>query len=345
MCAKTLVLTMSLAGFAVLGLCSCGPRDDDTSVATDAATPTVTKAVAPVASPPASPEWAYMIQGDVTAEIAGTTFDVLVMDYTKDGTDDPAQRYTAGEMASIKGDGSTRLAIAYLSLGEAEDYRYYFDPRWTDEGEDGQSDEDAPDWLKRTNPDWEGNYKVQYWSEDWQQIVLGYLDRIIAYDFDGVYLDIVDGFEYWSDEENGEDYSLTEAEAAARMIDFVKTIAAHARAEDEDFVIIPQNGERILEYDTNGDYLAVIDGIGVEDLYYDERTAIDPAVTEGRVVYLDKVAEAGKPVVVVDYVYEGIRDTMVDEFIAKASAAGYFPYAAYTDRELDRIVTFAGQGE
>ncbi len=54
----------------------------------------------------------------------------------------------------------------------------------------GQPTSAAPCWLGRTNPDWEGNHKVQYWSEDWQRIVIDYLDRIIADGFDGIYLDI-----------------------------------------------------------------------------------------------------------------------------------------------------------
>jgi cysteinyl-tRNA synthetase len=304
-----------------------------------------TALAASATSLPPSPRWAYMLQNDVAVEIEGTDFNVVVMDYTKDGTDDPAQRYTAAEMNALRDGGETRVALAYLSIGEAEEYRYYFDPRWTDEAAEGGPDRDAPSWLGKANADWEGNYRVQYWSEAWQQIVLGYVDKIIACGFDGAYLDIVDGFEYWGDEENGEGCRLSEAEAAGRMIDFVKIIAAYVRAKDGDFIIIPQNGERILDYDATGEYLGAIDGIGVEDLYYNEIAAIDAAETAERVRYLDEVLAAGKPVIVVDYVYAGSRDAVVDDFRARATAAGYFPYAARIDRELDGLVTFAGQGE
>ena len=357
---RAAVYLLLLVALLLLSACADGAEDDavyssaadsgPTSSATVTPAAAVTMAPAallpdPAASLPKSLGWAYMLQNDVAVEIAVTDFDVIVMDYTKDGTDDPTQRYTAAEMDALKGEGATRVALAYLSIGEAEDFRYYFDPRWTDEQERGRPDQDAPSWLSKANPEWEGNYRVKYWSEAWQQIILGCVDKLIAYGFDGAYLDIVDGFEYWGDQGNGEGYSLSEAEAAGRMIDFVKAIAAHARAEDGGFVVIPQNGERILDYDATGDYLKVIDGIGIEDLYYNERTAIERAETDQRTRYLDEVLEAGKPVIVVDYVYAGSRDAVVDDFLTRATAAGYFPYAARTDRELDELVTFAGQGE
>ena len=54
---------------------------------------------------------------------------------------------------------------------------------------------------KTNNPNWAGNYKVKYWNSDWQNIIYGndnsYLKKIINTNFDGVYLDIIDAFEYY----------------------------------------------------------------------------------------------------------------------------------------------------
>ena len=40
-----------------------------------------------------------------------------------------------------------------------------------------------------------------YWNEDWQKIIYknndSYLNKILEANFDGVYLDIIDGFEYF----------------------------------------------------------------------------------------------------------------------------------------------------
>jgi cysteinyl-tRNA synthetase len=91
-----------------------------------------------------------------------------------------------------KHNGGTRLVISYMSIGEAEDYRYYWESGWNSS---------KPDWIEAENPDWEGNYKVKYWETDWQHIIYGstesYLDKILGIGFDGVYLDIIDAFEYF----------------------------------------------------------------------------------------------------------------------------------------------------
>lgn len=79
-----------------------------------------------------------------------------------------------------------------MSIGEAENYRYYWQKAWKLH---------RPKWLDRVNPDWAGNYKVRYWNPEWQKIICGdgdsYLNRILAAGFDGVYLDIIDAFEYY----------------------------------------------------------------------------------------------------------------------------------------------------
>lgn len=341
---RSLVLVALMAGSCLLGLSGCEALEEKSQTVSGGASKVIA-ADASVASLPATPEWAYMLEGDVAAEIVGTTFDVLVMDYTKDGTENVAQLYTAAEMVRMKSYGATRTLLAYLSIGEAEGYRYYFDPSWADDAAPGFRDPDAPGWLGALNPDWPGDYKVRYWDGEWQEIVLAYVERLIARGYDGVYLDIVDGFEYWSDPENGEGYTLGEADAAERMIAFVSRIATRARGLRGDFLVIPQNGERLLGFDTNGRYLDSINGLAVEDLFYDERTPLDESVTAERMIYLDKVLAAGKPVLVVDYTYAGAGDSLVEDFRARAAAAGYCAYAARTDRQLDSLVKFGGQGE
>jgi cysteinyl-tRNA synthetase len=298
----------------------------------------------------AGTKWLYQLQGAAPGQIAATGFDIVVMDYSCDGSEEG--RYSAAEMADIRSAGTARQVLAYLSIGEAEDYRWYFDTGWVYPF-GGQPNGSAPSWLARTNPDWDGNYKVQYWSDAWQRTILDYLDRIIDDGFDGVYLDIIDAFEYWSDSGNGEGYFISEAEAAVRMVNFVKRIAWHARTArgKSDFLIIPQNGERILDYDTGlqylgaGDYLASISGIGVEDLYYMETSPIPAEETAGRKTYLNTILGAGKQVLAVDYVDDGSRPVpeVVTQFQTSALGDGYLPYAARTDRELDEINTLPGQ--
>ncbi|MDI3486308.1 MAG: hypothetical protein PWQ50_1528 [Methanolobus sp.] len=101
---------------------------------------------------------------------------------------------TSDDIASLKtkSNGGSRLVIAYMSIGETESYRYYWDESWS---------AGSPEWIEAENPDWEGNYKVRYWDNEWQDLIYGnedaYLDMIINAGFDGVYLDIIDAFEYF----------------------------------------------------------------------------------------------------------------------------------------------------
>ncbi len=131
----------------------------------------------------------YAGKSEMISALAATDYDVLIIDLFFND-----QSLTGGDLAAlkVKANGGKRLVIAYMSIGEAEDYRYYWQSEW---------DRFSPSWLDKENPDWEGNYKVHYWDPDWQAIIYGgndsYLDRILSAGFDGVYLDIIDAFEYF----------------------------------------------------------------------------------------------------------------------------------------------------
>jgi cysteinyl-tRNA synthetase len=130
-----------------------------------------------------------------------TNYDLIVIDAFVDGSRGP-KWLDAEDVRSLKrkANGGSRQVICYLSIGEAENYRYYWDRSW-DRNRDGRPDEGAPEWLARENPNWKGNYKVRYWDAGWQAILFGgeesYLDQILSRGFDGVYLDIIDAFEYF----------------------------------------------------------------------------------------------------------------------------------------------------
>ncbi len=141
----------------------------------------------------------YLINTDIFADredfiqaVAVTSYDLLITDLFYDESSFLPDEI---DRLKIKKNGGRRLVIAYLSIGEAEDYRYYWQQSWS---------LNPPSWLLPENPDWEGNYPVRYWDKGWQEIIFGeedsYLDRIIQAGFDGVYLDLVDAFEYFEEE-------------------------------------------------------------------------------------------------------------------------------------------------
>jgi len=122
--------------------------------------------------------------------VKGSNYDLIIIDlFFNDGS-----AFTAAEVQSMKtkANGAARLVVCYMSIGEAEDYRYYWQPGW---------DSTKPSWLDAENPDWPGNYKVKYWDAEWQKIIYGndgsYLKKVLSSNYDGVYLDIIDAFEYY----------------------------------------------------------------------------------------------------------------------------------------------------
>jgi cysteinyl-tRNA synthetase len=280
--------------------------------------------------------WLYQLENASISKILATPFDLIVIDYSKDGSDEA--RYTRKEIQKLQ--AANKVVLAYLSIGGAEDYRYYFKKIWK---------KHKPCWLGREMADWNGNYNVQYWSKAWQQIILGYLDKIIAAGFNGVYLDIVDGFEYWSNKNNKESLVLPEVEAASRMINFVKRLANYARVvhHKSKFYIFPQNGSNLLAYDKDGSYLRTISGIGVEDLFYDEITPYPVSESVYRIKYLDKIKAADKTVLVVDYVddksgYKGRNKRRIQNFRNKVLKQSYIPYVGVSNRALDIINRIKG---
>jgi cysteinyl-tRNA synthetase len=231
--------------------------------------------------------WAFQLQNVDPVEIKLSPYDLVVIDYGFDRRNATAFPREVVDLMRTKPDGRKRLLFAYFSIGEAENYRYYWQDSWLT---------NRPDWLEPENPDWPGNYLVQYWSPQWQAILFGspnaYLDRILDAGFDGIYIDGVDKFDQWK---------RRRPSAAADMVALVGAITSYARAHRPDFLIVPQNGDELLG---NPRFLSVIDGFGREDLLYNEKsqdTRNSPYSILQSVRRLRSVMEAGKPVLVIEY--------------------------------------------
>jgi len=132
----------------------------------------------------------YETKEEFINAVTTTNYDLLIMDlFFEDNT-----VFTKEEIERLraKANGGKRMILCYMSIGEAEDYRYY----WKDGWKPGN-----PSWMGPENPDWEGNYEVRYWEPEWQDIITGndgsYLQKIIDAGFDGAYLDIIDAYEYF----------------------------------------------------------------------------------------------------------------------------------------------------
>lgn len=131
----------------------------------------------------------YSTKKELISELAFTNYDLIILDLFFN-----EKTFTSDEIQKLKKkkNGGDRLVIAYMSIGEAEDYRYYWGDTWHTE---------SPTWLVEENPHWKGNFKIAYWNADWKKLIYGnedsYLNKIINSGFDGVYLDIIDAFQYF----------------------------------------------------------------------------------------------------------------------------------------------------
>jgi len=281
--------------------------------------------ILPVRAAPDS--FAYILQADgmaprkaaVVEQLAGLDRDWIVLDaFFKTDT-----RWSKADVERIRAGKAGRKVIAYISIGEAEDYRPYWKEKWK---------RVKPEWLRGENPDWEGNYIVDYWHPEWQAIILKSIDAAMASGFDGIYLDIVNGFETF--EKKGNQYIDNRKNPATGqsyrrdMVDWVKRIAARARVTRADALVIPQNGAQLLAH---ADFRKAVSGIGIEDLFtYDNK--LQPADESRYVVgFLDKLKGTGKPVVVIEYAN---KKALVESARRANEAEGYT--WLFTNRELTK---------
>jgi cysteinyl-tRNA synthetase, unknown class len=235
---------------------------------------------------------------------------------------------------TIRRGQSGRKIIAYISIGEAEDYRAYWRKEW---GGNGKLTAAAPVWLGVENPEWKGNFRVKYWHAEWQKIVLAAVDDAMACGFDGVYLDIVDGFETF--EQNGDEFidnrinPETKQSYRRDMVDWVKTIAARARAKNPAALVIPQNGSQLLAQD---DFAASISAIGMEDLFTDGNKLQPRSHTDEILVDLKKMVAVNKPVLLIEYPKRTERQLLVKKMARENGLI-----LLLTDRQLKTL----GQSE
>lgn len=214
----------------------------------------------------------YQLQGATLTSLKALDVDVLVID-----VDDA--NLSGTEVSELKEDGT--VVLSYLSIGEAEDYRGYWKEGWR-VGE--------PSFIDAENPEWKGNFKVRYWDEGWQAIILGRVREIAGKGYDGVYLDIIDA--YWYYESRGRET------AAGEMVELVQRIRSEGTALDQGFLVVPQNVPELYEH---AEYREAIDGFGKEDTWYNDDEVQGTEETAFVLPHLDRAVADGKFVLSIDY--------------------------------------------
>lgn len=128
----------------------------------------------------------FSSKSEMINAISSTNFDVIILDLFFEG-----QSLTCADLTQlkVKANGAKRLVIAYMNIGSAENYRYYWKKGW------GLR---HPGWLKRKYDGYDDEYWVEFWNYQWQEIIYGnddsYTKKILDAGFDGVYLDNVEAY-------------------------------------------------------------------------------------------------------------------------------------------------------
>ena len=266
--------------------------------------------------------WHYQLQKIDIDKIATVDADVVVIDYERAIEGGARVRLTPEEVAKLKvrPDGKRRIVLSYLSVGEAEEKRYYWNADWkTDPTK-------KPSWLHLNNCAWPGAWAVRFWEDGWKQIVYraadSYLRKIISAGFDGVYLDRVDMFA---------DYPQIATEhrgAAQDMINLVAELGQTARSIKPGFLVIPNNGIELLE---SRQFRRAIDGLGMEELLFSHKgTGIrnDQSLINENVGYLRKLQWDFKPTFTLEYLVtkESIEAARAE--LQRLNVIGGFPTRA-----------------
>ncbi len=277
--------------------------------------------------------WAYQIQGleeDGAVEaLLDSPYDLLVIEPTRtvvgsEGFD------TAGLVRALHERG--KLVLAYVDIGEAEDYRTYWADEWEAPTEDGPG---TPGFLVTADPDgWSGNYPVACWDERWKEIVIygegSLLSQALADGFDGVYLDWIEAYAEENVATAAEEAGVDPAE---EMVTFVREIAEYGRAARPGFLVVPQNAAELAR--ARPEYLAAIDGLAQEDLTFrgeadtewgDPDSGDIPVPQEDREYLLELFElyrDADLPVLCVDYALEPDNVALAYAAAAEAGCLGY----------------------
>ena len=278
----------------------------------------------------AGPSFAYILQAEKFAKnkeafvrrINESQRELVVIDYSFDGGKEGIWR--SQEIAAMKKSDSRRRIIAYLSIGEAENYRPYWKKEW--------SHGKRPPFLLAENREWKGNYHVRYWNLEWQKIVMTYLDTILTRGFDGVYLDIVDGYEFF---EKGKDNCLNPETGRTYRQDmkaFVQAIASRAKQKSPTFMVIQQNAQALFEDES---YMRSLDGIGAEDVLSDGKKPQAKRETAENLHYLKNAQAKGLLVVLIEYPTQAKLQKAVSTEAARQGLD-----LLLTDRDLTTIGSF-----
>ncbi len=265
--------------------------------------------------------WAIQLESLDLEALAQSPADLLVTEYSLDGT--ARSRFTREQVQALqrKPDGGRRLLLAWVPVGLAARHRFYWSPDHV---------EGNPPWVGPEVPGWDGLYRVRYWDPEWIGTLVGspesWVDQIMEAGFDGVVLDPADACAHFGDQ----GWRTAEED----MVALIGEVARHTRTGPggSDFGVFVWRADTLIN---SPDFLRVATGIIQDGTWYgleEPGAPTPPGVTEtleaqGRLARL-----AGVLVLSLDYTED---PDQIRQARTRAQASGFLEYAA--PEGLDRL--------
>lgn len=294
--------------------------------------------------------WVYQLQGlerpGAVDRLVRAPVDLFVLEPTDTvrGSEEFPIRGVVKRLHARHGDTRRALCLAYVNVGQAEDYRTYWQEAWRPAG---AAETARKGFVLCPDPEgWEGNYPVAYWDPAWPPILFGspdaLVDRVLQQGFDGVYLDWVLGFADPFVAATAEREGIDPARA---MADLVRALREYARRTDPDFLVVLQNPGDLI--DRVPAVVTWVDGIAQEGLVFQgaatsdwdapkaggrRRPEDDYWSTPALARLLQRYRDRGLPVLTVDYAQA--REDIATALKVSRSF-GFVPCASRTP--LDRL--------
>ena len=132
----------------------------------------------------------YDRQEEFVEALANTNYDAVIIDLFHRGR----QAFTPENIKGMrfKKLGARRLVLAYLNVGQAETFRYYWQPNWRS---------GSPSFIASAVSGHSDRYYVRFWDAGWQNMIAAqqgsYLQGVLRQGFDGVLLDGVEAYKFF----------------------------------------------------------------------------------------------------------------------------------------------------
>lgn len=300
--------------------------------------------------------WAYKLQNmdmpGAVNRIARSRYDMVVLEPTRTDWASGDQNFNTRRMVnSIKNSWASdkvhrKLVIAYLDIGEAENWRWYW--KWSKNWNKGEKKPgDWPSYILKPDPDgWGGDFPLAYWDGRWKNIIIqgkninslpygnyqSCMDEILKDGFDGVYLDWVEGYD---DPSVMAEAKKQGKDPKTEMIKFIQEIKNYSRSRNPNFLIIQQNGADLAV--NHPKLLSQIDAISQEAVWYDGGPSDkwnnpdsydhtnSPDLTREYLNLLSIYKKAGKPVFDCEY---AVKKASYTYKISRLN--GFIPYCTRT---------------